>query len=289
MQLVTFTLDGRTRPGVLQGDTVLDLGDRVPVGPEGDLLELARRGDAALAEIRTMIAAWSGPRHPLGSVRLRAPILSPPKVIGIGLNYIDHCKEANLKEPKEPVLFCKFSTCVADPDQDIVFDPGLCVQIDYEVELGFVIGKTARNIGVDRALDHVLGYTIVNDVTARDLQFRDGGQWDLSKSLDTFCPWGPSIVTRDEIPDPQKLGLRLRLNGAEMQRSNTSNMIFGVAQLIAFISRGVTLLPGDLVTTGTPFGVGFTRKPPVYLEDGDECVLEIDRLGTLTNRVRARK
>lgn len=286
MKLVTFTRDEITRPGLLVAEGVVDLAEAgLPAGRHGDLLDIIRGGDATLDRVRQV--AGSNPKTvPLDAVTIRAPIIEPGKIIGIGLNYIDHCHEANLKVPEVPVLFGKFPNSVVGPDDDIVFSRRVCKEVDYEVEMGVVMGRQARNVSAGEALDYVAGYSIVHDVSARDLQFREANQWDHGKSVDTFCPWGPSIVTRDEIPDPQVLDLRLFLNGTEMQTSNTKNMIFSVAQLVEFISESITLEPGDLIATGTPFGVGFSRKPPVYLSDGDECVLEIDGLGTLRNKIR---
>lgn len=287
MKLVTFReADGVRRPGVWTPEGIVDLAKHgIPGGRNGDLHEVARGGDAMLARIRALVAS-SQDRIPLAQARLCAPIVEPGKIIGIGLNYIDHCREANLAVPSVPVLFAKFPNSVVGPDDDIVFDRRICHEVDYEVELGFVIGKRATRVNANDALNYVLGYTIAHDVSARDLQFRDAKQWDHGKSLDTFCPWGPWLVSRDEVPDPHSLDMRLLLNGEEMQKSNTSNMIFGIAQLVEFLSEAITLEPGDLVVTGTPFGVGFSRNPPVYLKDGDECVLEISGLGSLRNRVR---
>jgi 2-keto-4-pentenoate hydratase/2-oxohepta-3-ene-1,7-dioic acid hydratase in catechol pathway len=218
---------------------------------------------------------------------LHAPIAHPNKIIGIGLNYIDHCREAGLDVPEYPVIFTKYSTSASGPFEDVVWHKDVCQDIDYEVELGVVIGKAAFRVDEQSALDHVFGYTTVNDVSARDLQLRPPGQWDLGKSLDTFCPFGPGIVTAEEIPDPQALDLSLRVNGVEKQRSNTTNMVFGVAELIAFLSQGITLLPGDLIATGTPFGVGLGMKPPVYLNDGDVCEAEVQGIGVIRNKIRA--
>jgi 2-keto-4-pentenoate hydratase/2-oxohepta-3-ene-1,7-dioic acid hydratase in catechol pathway len=286
MQLVTFTHKGTTKPGLLTSRGVIDLAAAgLPTGRHGDLLEIVRGGDAMLERVRG-VANSNAAVIPVADVKLRAPIFEPSKIIGIGLNYIDHCREANLKVPTVPVLFAKFPNSIVGPDDDIVFSRRICTEVDYEVELGFVIGKQARNVPESEALGYVTGYSIVHDVSARDLQFREAKQWDHGKSVDTFCPWGPSIVTRDEIPDPQVLDMRLFLNGQEMQKSNTKNMMFGVAKLVSIISESITLEPGDLIVTGTPFGVGFSRKPPVYLKDGDECVLEVSGLGILRNNVR---
>jgi 2-keto-4-pentenoate hydratase/2-oxohepta-3-ene-1,7-dioic acid hydratase in catechol pathway len=206
----------------------------------------------------------------------------------VGLNYIDHCKEANLPVPTEPVLFSKFTTSICGPYDELTWPAGVTKEVDYEVELGVVIGKKARDVEEAAALEYVMGYTVVNDVSARDLQFLGAKQWDRGKSLDTFCPYGPYIVTRDEIPDPHVLQVRTVLNGKEMQNSNTKNLIFNVNKIIAYASQGTTLLPGDLIPTGTPFGVGFSRKPPVFLKDGDECVCEVEKIGSIRNKVRVR-
>ncbi len=287
MKLVTFSHQGLTRPGVLTDAGVIDLAAAgLPTGRKGDLHEIMRGGDEMLERTRAAANSPFAVAIPLDKVRLCAPVIEPGKIIGIGLNYIDHCREANLQIPKVPVLFGKFPNCVVGPDDDIVFSRRICTEVDYEVELGFVMGATARRVKEADALDYVAGYAIAHDVSARDLQFREAKQWDHGKSVDTFCPWGPWLVTRDEVPDPQKLDLKLYLNGKEMQTSNTSNMIFNVAQLVAFISESITLEPGDLIVTGTPFGVGFSRTPPIYLKDGDECVLTITGLGELRNKVR---
>lgn len=279
--LVTFSVNGTQRPGALRDGRVLELGG------EGDLLTIIEGGPEALSSVRAKIAAWDGPDHALEAVTLRAPVARPNKIIGIGLNYIDHCREAGLDVPEFPVVFTKYSSSVSGPYDDVVWHTSVCQEIDYEVELGVIIGKQAFQVDEQSALDYVFGYTTVNDVSARDLQLRPPGQWDLGKSLDTFCPYGPGIITSDEIPDPQTLDLNLRVNGEEKQRSNTTNMIFGVANLISFLSQGITLLPGDLIATGTPFGVGLGMKPPVYLKDGDVCEAEVQGIGIIRNRIRA--
>ncbi|MDB5862718.1 MAG: fumarylacetoacetate hydrolase protein 2-like isoform [Betaproteobacteria bacterium] len=287
MKLLTFHLAGKTRPGVLDGDDVIDLAAAgLPAGIEGDLRAIVAGGDAMLARVRDAMKSASAKRYRLGDCRIMAPIFSPSKIVAVGLNYIDHCKEANLPVPSEPVLFAKFPNSITGPYDDLSWPESASKEVDYEVELGVVIGKGGRDIPEAQALDHVCGYTVVNDVSARDLQFANAKQWDRGKSLDTFCPYGPYIVTRDEIPDPQTLQVRTVLNGQEMQISNTRNMVFGVAKLISYMSEGTTLMPGDLIPTGTPFGVGFSRKPPVYLKDGDECVCEVEKVGAIRNRVR---
>ena len=214
-----------------------------------------------------------------------APVPRPGKIVCVGLNYRDHAEEAGLALPKVPVLFSKFATCVIAPGEPVVIPPG-AAQVDFEAELAVVIGRRARRVAADRAYEYVLGYTVFNDVSARDFQFGDG-QWQRGKSCDTFAPMGPTIVTADEIPDPHALGISLTLNGAVMQQSNTSQLIFGVPQLIEFISATITLEPGDVIATGTPAGVGFARKPPVFLKPGDDMEVRIDRVGGLGTPVQA--
>jgi 2-keto-4-pentenoate hydratase/2-oxohepta-3-ene-1,7-dioic acid hydratase in catechol pathway len=213
------------------------------------------------------------------------PIETPGKIICVGMNYRDHAAESGLEVPEQPVLFAKWPNGLVGPGEPIVLPPG-CDQVDYEAELGVVIGARARGLGVDDALDAVAGYVCVNDVSARDLQFADG-QWTRAKSLDTFCPVGPRLAPASEIPDPQRLGIRCLVNGEALQDSSTEHMVFPVAELLAFISTAITLEPGDLIATGTPAGVGFTREPPVFLRSGDEVTVEIDGIGALTNPVVA--
>ena len=222
---------------------------------------------------------------PLDRIRLVSPVPRPGKLICIGLNYRDHARESGMAIPERPVVFSKFTTSVIGPDQPVLL-PAISTQVDYEAELAVVIGRKARRVPKERALDHVLGYTNFNDVSARDLQFADS-QWQRGKSCDTFAPMGPFLVTADEVPDPHRLGIRLRLNGRTLQDSNTDQLIFGVPELVAFLSESITLEPGDVIATGTPPGVGFARKPPIYLKDGDVMEVEIDGLGVLRNTVRA--
>ena len=252
--------------GRVEGDEV------VPMGP--DLTTYLITGEATDA-----------PPVPLGSVHLLAPVPRPGKVICIGLNYRDHAEESGLPLPEVPILFPKFANSVIGPGAPIVVPPETS-EPDFEAELGVVIGRTARRVGIDDALSFVAGYTCMNDVSARDLQNRTT-QWMLGKAIDTFLPCGPWLVTADEIPDPQALAIRLRLNGRELQSSSTEQMVFGVAELVASISLTMTLEPGDLIATGTPPGVGFARTPPVWLRNGDEVEVEIEGIGTLSNPVRA--
>jgi len=223
---------------------------------------------------------------PLGDARIHAPIAGPEKVIGIGLNYEDHAAETGADIPEKPIVFAKFANTVIGPGETIRIPP-ITEQADYEAELAVVIGRPARNVSEDEALDYVFGYANCNDVSSRDLQFSEGGQWTRSKSIDTFCPLGPYLVTADEVPDPQNFSVRSIVNGEVMQDGTTSDMIFTVAQLISFLSTGMTLMPGDVVATGTPAGVGFARDPKVFLKPGDEVTIEIEGLGSLTNPVEA--
>jgi acylpyruvate hydrolase len=213
----------------------------------------------------------------------RAPLLHPQKVIGIGLNYKDHVEEFKRPAPKEPLLFAMYASAITGPEDPIVI-PQMSQQIDYEAELAVVIGRRARHVPVDTAVDYIAGYTIFNDVSARDLQFGDG-QWLRAKSFDTFAPMGPYLVTRNELGDGSGLGIELRLNGKTMQKSNTRNLIFDVPNLVSYISRVMTLEVGDVIATGTPAGVGFTRNPPVFMKSGDVVEIEIEGIGQLRNRV----
>jgi len=214
-----------------------------------------------------------------------APVPRPGKLICIGLNYRDHAAESNMAIPERPVVFSKFATAVVAPGEAVVL-PASSKQVDYEAELAVIIGRRAKSVSANRALEYVLGYTAFNDVSARDFQFADG-QWQRGKSCDTFAPMGPTIVTADVIPNPHKLSIKLRLNGKTMQDSNTDNLIFGIPQLISFLSETITLEPGDVIATGTPAGVGFARKPPVFLKNGDKMEVEIEGLGILNSPVVA--
>ena len=214
---------------------------------------------------------------------LRAPITRPQKLIGIGLNYKDHIEETKTQTPKLPLLFSMYSNAIIGPEESIVIPP-MSKQVDYEAELGVVIGRRARHVSPDAALDYVAGYTIVNDVSARDLQFADG-QWLRAKSFDTFAPMGPYLVTRNALGDGDGLAIELRLNGKTLQKSNTRNMIFKVVDLISFISKVMTLEVGDVIATGTPGGVGFVRTPQVFMKSGDIVEIELEGIGVLRNRV----
>ncbi|MCX7857100.1 MAG: fumarylacetoacetate hydrolase family protein [Deltaproteobacteria bacterium] len=207
---------------------------------------------------------------------------APSKIIGIGLNYLDHIVESHGRLPKSPIIFAKYPNALIGHKDFIVWSRRVTEKVDYEAELAVIIGKRAKSVTSDEAYEVIAGYTCANDVSARDLQFGDG-QWTRGKSLDTFCPLGPYMVTRDEIKDPQNLSIRTILNGRIVQESNTSKMIFGIKDLIAFISRHMTLFPGDVILTGTPAGVGAFRKPPRFLVDGDEIIISIESIGDLIN------
>ena len=233
----------------------------------------------------TQSVATGAPR-PLAELRLLAPVPRPGKIVCVGLNYRDHARETRQELPKEPVLFPKYHNSVVGPGADVLVPPE-AEKIDYEAELAVVIGRRASRVAEAAALDHVAGYACANDVSARSLQFRSA-QWLLGKAIDTFLPLGPYLVTADEVPDPQALGIRCRVNDELRQDSNTREMVFGVAELVSFISRTITLEPGDLVVTGTPSGVGMAADPPRFLRAGDRMRVEIDGLGELDNTIRAR-
>jgi 2,4-didehydro-3-deoxy-L-rhamnonate hydrolase len=215
------------------------------------------------------------------------PIDRPSKIVCVGLNYRDHAEEQGTELPSAPLLFAKWPNALIGPGEAIVI-PRVSEQVDYEAELGVVIGERVRGVEEEHALGCVRGYICLNDVSARDLQFSDG-QWTRGKSADTFCPVGPQLVPASDVPDPQRLGIRCVLNGETMQNSTTANMIFTVAEIIAYASETMTLEPGDLIATGTPAGVGVFRDPPALLKDGDEVTVEIDGLGALTNPVQAER
>jgi len=281
MKLVTFTTGKQSRLGIVRDDQVIDLAMASDGSLPADMLTFLQWGDAAL-QLAREIKDKAASTLPLSEVELLAPIPNPSKVIAIGLNYMDHCREQNIAPPEAPIIFAKFPTSVIGPGAAIRWDPALTRQVDYEVELAVVMGRIARRVPAAEALDYVAGYTVCNDVSARDLQFGDK-QWVRGKSLDTFCPLGPWLVTRDEIPDPHDLAIRSTVNDQILQDSTTAEMIFGVPQLIEFISRAFSLLPGDVIATGTPDGVGVFRSPQIFLKGGDVVTVEIEGLGQLTN------
>jgi 2-keto-4-pentenoate hydratase/2-oxohepta-3-ene-1,7-dioic acid hydratase in catechol pathway len=283
MQFVMFrNNNGHPEPGVILGGNVVGAG----AAGFSDLLGIISGGAGARTRVEQWISrAPAAAAHSLADVRLLAPIARPPKIICVGLNYRDHALEAKMPIPEVPTIFSKFPTAVIGPGDAIVL-PKASSRPDYEAEFAFVIGRGGRHIPAERWREHVFGYTILNDVSARDFQMATT-QWLMGKTFDTFAPMGPSIVTADEIPDPHSLDISLSLNGELMQCSNTQHLIFGVPQLVAFLSSVFTLEPGDVVSTGTPAGVGFARKPPRYLRAGDEVVVRIDGIGELRNPVVA--
>jgi 2-keto-4-pentenoate hydratase/2-oxohepta-3-ene-1,7-dioic acid hydratase in catechol pathway len=298
MKLVRFSTNGQTpRLGVLQGDRIADL--QASVAASLTRRGVTRAGEIAAALVPSSTRAFleGGPlveetvagikewvTIPANSARLHAPITDPGKFICIGLNYRDHAEEANQPIPKEPPIFAKWANAILDPNEPILRPRG-SNQLDWEVELGVVIGKTARFVSKEKALDHVWGYTIINDVSSRDFQFI-GSQWMAGKIPETFAPVGPYIADRADIPDPHVLELKLWVNGKQMQSGNTKTFIFDVRYIVSYLSGLMTLSPGDLIATGTPPGVGFARKPPVFLQPGDTCRLEITGLGQIENPVK---
>ncbi|TWB14171.1 2-keto-4-pentenoate hydratase/2-oxohepta-3-ene-1,7-dioic acid hydratase in catechol pathway [Nitrospirillum amazonense] len=280
MKLLRYGPVGQEKPGLLDAaGQIRDLSGHVAdIGPA----QLSAEGLAALAALDIASLPVVS-----GSPRLGVPYTGIAKFLAVGLNYADHAAESNLPLPKEPVLFTKAISCLNGPNDDVVL-PKDSVKSDWEVELGIVIGKTARYVDEADALGHVAGYVLVNDVSEREYQIERGGTWDKGKGCDTFGPVGPWLVTADEIADPQNIDLWLDVNGARRQTGNTSTMIFGVATLVSYISRFITLQPGDLITTGTPPGVGMGVKPePVYLKAGDVMRLGSDLLGTQQQTVVA--
>ena len=289
MRLVSFTDEAGDRLGV-EGGTGRIWSSRV-LGPRlpGSMAELLASGETALAALRSAVEAAAAVGRPgdVDRASLIAPVPRPGKVVAIGLNYRDHAAELGLEIPAVPLMFTKFPTAVVGDGATVEWDPALTDDVDLEVELAVVIGRTARRIGRDTALDHVLGYTALNDVTARDLQFSDG-QYVRSKSLDTFCPIGPVVVTTDELPDPGGLAVRSWRNDEPMQDSRTSELIFSVAELVAFCSQAFTLEPGDVIATGTPGGIGYFREPKISMRDGDVMTIEVEGIGRRSNPCRER-
>ena len=277
MKLLRYGPPGREKPGLLDDEgKIRDLSGVIDditaetVSPKG-LARLARLKIAKLPVVK-------------GKKRIGVPIADPRKFIAIGLNYTDHAEEAGLRAPREPVIFTKHVTCLNGPDDDVELPKG-SKKGDWEVELGFVIGTRAKNVTKKDALSHVAGYCLVNDVSEREHQIERSGQWVKGKSHDTFGPVGPWLVTPDEVGNPQRLGIWLDLNGERMQDGNTRNMIFSCAHIVWYVSKFITLEPGDIVCTGTPSGVGLGMKPQHFLKPGDVMHLGIDGLGTQTQKV----
>jgi 2,4-didehydro-3-deoxy-L-rhamnonate hydrolase len=279
MKLVRYGNPGKEKPGLIDDEGKLrDLSSVVPdIGPE-------QLGQVGLTRIRKANPAKLPAVR--GNPRFGCPVARVPKFIAIGLNYSDHAAESNMPIPAEPIVFMKATSCIQGANDPVMLPRG-SVKTDWEVELGVVIGTTARYVPMNKALAHVAGYTVINDVSEREYQLERGSQWDKGKGCDTFGPIGPWLVTRDEVPDPQNLELRLEVNGECMQKGNTRTMIFGCAEIVSYISRFMTLLPGDVIATGTPPGVGLGMKPPRFLKAGDVMRLSIEGLGTQEQKVLA--
>lgn len=285
MRLAQYTVQGETRLGVVIGDQIVDVRKTATAAGLGatpfySILALLEAGEEALIFVKSLKSESEG--IPISSVRLECPV-SSRKIVAVGLNYKDHALETGLKLPAAPLCFAKFTSSLSGPFDPIRL-PAENAEVDFEGELGVIIGRRASRVSESDAMRHVAGYVVFNDVSARKWQF-DDGQWTRGKSCDTFAPNGPFLVTTDEVPDPGALGITTRVNGRVMQDSNTNQFIFSIPQIISFFSHSFTLHPGDLIATGTPAGVGFSRKPPVYLNDGDVVEVEIERVGRISNRV----
>jgi 2,4-diketo-3-deoxy-L-fuconate hydrolase len=277
MKLLRFGPSGREKPGILDANGVMrDLSGHVPDWSAASLCP-DRLRSLALLPLQDMPVVD-------GQVRLGAPFTGVGKFVAIGLNYSDHAAESGMPTPSEPIIFMKSTTCIQGPDDDVML-PKDSAKTDWEVELGVVIGRTARYVEEAQALDHVAGYLVVNDVSERAYQLERGGTWDKGKGCDTFGPIGPWLVTTDEVSDPQDLDMWLEVNGRRVQTGNTRTMIFGVATLVSYCSRFMTLRPGDIITTGTPPGVGMGMKPPTFLKAGDTMRLSIAGLGAQNQKV----
>ncbi len=284
MRLATIQTPSGPHAAVFRDGHYIDLHASDPAQPSS-VRQLLERGPSALRAADEVSRRPSAIKHAADSMRLLAPVPDPNKIVCLGLNYRDHAAEGGVPVPKEPVLFSKFATALIGHGDSIVL-PKVSSEVDYEAELVFVVGKAGRNLTPEQALGHVAGYTIGHDVSARDWQLKkDGKQWLAGKTFDTFAPVGPHLVTADEVPNPQKLAIKLRLNGNTMQDSSTEQLIFGIGATLSYISQVVTIHPGDIIFTGTPPGVGFVRKPPVFLKPGDVVEVEIEGLGMLRNDV----
>ncbi|HEY7347893.1 MAG TPA: fumarylacetoacetate hydrolase family protein [Ktedonobacterales bacterium] len=286
MRLATYRADNGPRLGIVRGEQIIDVAALAGFSHTTDMLSLIAEGPEGLARLRQALTAASDPaQRRLADVHLLAPIPRPRKnVFCMGRNYADHALEKGAAVPEDPIFFSKATTAVNGPYDPIVIDSTISDRLDWEVELGVIIGRAGKNIPAAQALDYIFGYTVINDVSARDLQARHK-QWFKGKSLDGSCPMGPWIVTADEIPDPHALRLRLRVNGITKQEANTRLLIYKLPTIIEVLSAGLTLEPGDIIATGTPAGVGDARQPPEYLQPGDLVEAEVDGIGALRNPV----
>jgi 2-keto-4-pentenoate hydratase/2-oxohepta-3-ene-1,7-dioic acid hydratase in catechol pathway len=280
MKLVRFGPVGKEAPGVLLED-----GTRLDCRAVAQDWNEAFFAHGGLERLAAWLAAnaSAAPRVP-SDARWASCVARPSKIICIGLNFVDHAKETGKDIPTEPVIFFKATTALCGPNDDVHIPIG-GTKLDWEVELAFVIGKEARHVPVEKALEYVAGYSLHNDYSERAFQLEHGGQWVKGKSCDTFAPLGPYMATRDEVPDPQNLAMKLEVNGVLRQNGHSKNMVFGVAHLVSYLSRYMTLLPGDVISTGTPAGVGLGFNPPIYLREGDVVSLSIDKLGASRQRV----
>jgi 5-carboxymethyl-2-hydroxymuconate isomerase len=281
MRLISIAANSHHEAAVVEGDRVVRAGAIVGGHPTIEALAADLDTTNTLRAGIPTTKAW----QPIHGVLPAPALLRPSKIVAVGRNYSDHADEEGADRSAVPLLFAKFPSTIIRDGDEIRWDAGLTTQVDYEAELAVVIGRRCRNVAEDEALDRVFGYTCLNDVSARDLQFADG-QWTRGKSLDTFCPVGPVVVTADEIADPQRLDIRCEVNGRTVQAANTSEMLFPIARLLAFCSAAFTLEPGDIVATGTPAGVGVFRDPPTFLGDGDVVTVDIESVGRLTNPCR---
>ncbi|WHY68864.1 fumarylacetoacetate hydrolase family protein [Neobacillus sp. SuZ13] len=286
MKIAAFSVQNNQHIGVVQNDQIISLtvlsADEFPASIKTFIErsdELRPRAEQLIEQRDKENAVFS-----LSNVKIQAPIPQPEKIICVGLNYIDHCKETGMEPPASPVIFSKYPNAIVGHNEAVEI-PVNSNEVDFEAELAIVIGKKAKRVTEEEANDYVFGYTILNDISARDLQFADG-QWSRGKTADTFAPTGPVVVTHDEVGDPHTLAISLELNGEMMQDSNTNNLIFTVPKIISFLSQSMTLKPGDLIATGTPPGVGMGRNPKVWLKNGDRINVTIEKIGTLSNHVK---
>ncbi|XP_060522473.1 fumarylacetoacetate hydrolase domain-containing protein 2-like [Cylas formicarius] len=284
MKLVQFMMNtGKIRLGVLKGDKVIDLNSHANWVPN-NLVEFLHEHESAEKLLNEMSSSPENLSYSLSQVHLLPPIKKPDKILGVALNYRDFCEQNNLAPPKEPIVFSKFASTIIGP-YDRIRHPKSSKAVDWEVELVAVIGKVARDVKAEDAFEYIFGYTATQDLTAKDWMQRNGGQFLLCKNMDHFCPLGPYVVTKDEIPDPHNLNLKTWVNGELMQNGNTSDLIFKIDHLVEHLSGVMTLLPGDIICTGTPAGVGSTKKPPTFLKPGDVLESEVQYVGRLKNLV----
>ena len=284
MKLVSYKSNGeQIHLGAVKDNRIVNLHHASAGELPDDMLEFLKAGKVAMQVAREILAKADDSIN-TDSVKLLSPVTNPSKIIAIGLNYMDHIREADIGVPELATMFCKYPSAIIGTDAEIYWSSTLTQQVDYEAELAVVIGKAAKDVSEANAYDYVAGYMNCNDVSARDLQFRPGDQWLRGKCLDSFCPLGPYLVTSDEIDDPHDLSIQCKLNGRLMQDSNTGEMIYRIPYLIQYLSEAFTLLPGDVIATGTPHGVGAFRDPPIWLGQGDIVSVEIEGLGRLTNR-----